>query len=94
MNNEAWIYKLARQENHRRSGSIDANVRKVISKYGARVEIQTLTRESKNELCSFELESVPGMILYRYLMPQQDTNVDIMTEYCETAMVQSYVVPC
>ena len=92
-NDKAWIYELARQGNRRRSGAVNANVRTAISKYGARVGIQTLMRESKKDFCSFELESVPGMILDRYLVPQQDTNIDIMTECCETALVQLYVVP-
>jgi hypothetical protein len=56
-------------------------MRTAITKYGARVEIWTLTRESKKSFCSFELESVPGMFLYRYPVPQQDPNVDTMTEY-------------
>jgi hypothetical protein len=80
-NDEAWIYKLARHGNRRRSRVVNANVRTAISKYGARVEILTLTRESKKDFYSFELESVPGMFMYRYPVPQQDTNVDIMTEY-------------
>ena len=72
-NDEAWIYELARQGNRRRSRVINANVR-TLSRYGARVEIQTLTRELKKDFCSFELESVPGMFLYRHLVPQQGTN--------------------
>jgi len=78
---DSWIYQLARQGNHRRSRVINSNVRTAILKYGARVEIQMLTRESKKDFGSFELEAVPGMFLYQYLISQQDTNVYIMTEY-------------
>jgi hypothetical protein len=38
-------------------------------------------RESKKDFCSFKLESVPGMFLHRHPVPQQDTDVDTMTEY-------------
>ena len=60
---DVWIYKLASQGNRRRSRVVNSNVRTAISKYGARVEIQTLTRESKKDLGSFELEAVPGMFV-------------------------------
>ena len=76
---DAWIYKLARQGNCRRSRVVNSNVRMTISKYGARVEIHMLTRESKKDFGSLELEAIPGMFLYQYLVSQQDSNVNIMT---------------
>jgi hypothetical protein len=78
---EAWIYKPTREGNCRRNRVVNANVRAAITKYGARVEMRTLRKESKKDFCSFELESAPGMFLHRYPVSQQDTNVDTMTEY-------------